>query len=91
MRYLHRTISSVPIFSKDDCSKVCLGTFSVLSPSILPFQNTTLFLPLRNHILILSPSIARKTVGVESFVKRQDIFALVSVLVPDKKAAESLC
>jgi len=78
--------NAIPILSKDKCSKTCMGSFSVLTPSSLPFRNTTLFPLLRNQIFIVTPSIPRKIVGVLSFVNRREISSSVSNIVGDKDA-----
>ena len=81
----HLTVSLVPIFSRDDYSKACIGSFSVLSPFSLLFRITTLFPLLRNQMLIVGPSTPRKIVGAISFVKRRDIVPLVSNMAADKE------
>ena len=86
MRSSHLTGESVPIFTKDDCSKACMGSFSVLSPSSLPCRNTTLFPLPRNQMLIVSPSIPRKIVGVIISYERRDIVPSVSYVAADKDA-----
>ena len=64
-----------------DCSKACTGPSALLLPSSLPFRNIT-FLPLvRNQMLIVNQSTARKRAGEEIFAKRLVIFSLRSIKV----------
>ena len=67
------TLSSVPIFSQNDCSRARTGSVFVLTPSSLRFRNITYFPLLRNHMLIASLPIARKGIGEKSSVKKRDI------------------
>ena len=74
------------IFSKALFSNARVGSCYLLSPSNLPCRNAIFFTRLKNQILIVSPSIARKIMGVESLVKRQDIESSVTIELADGDA-----
>ena len=78
MRSSHLTLFSALIVLKAVSSKARIGSFYLLSPSSRPCRNEIFFSLLRNQMLILSPSVGRKIVGVIGFAKRRDIVPLVS-------------